>query len=976
MPTSGSPSGSVRQSGGATRFERDLRRELGPDADGIVDFGAGRRAQYSGDASNYRVVPAGVVTPRTADEVVRAVRVCHRHGVPLVPRGGGTSVAGNAITEGVVLDLSRHMDRILEVDPEEGVARVEPGVVLDDLREAAAPHGLTFGPDPSTHNRCTIGGMIGNDACGSHSVAWGRTSDNVVELDVVLADGTRMAVGRHTAQEIEAIVAEGGERGRVFDGLRALVDRHLADIRLELARFPRQVSGYPLHRLLPENRFDLAKALVGTEGTCVIVVGATVRLVRVPPHRCLTVAGFPDAVAAARAAPALLQERPLAVEGMDAALVDAARRKSTQNLDAVERLPHGESWLYIETGGDTAEAAEAAARSLAGRFGEDSANVTVVPEPSAQRQLWRIREDGAGLATRLPDGGEAWPGWEDAAVPPENLAAYLEEFEDLMRRHGRRGVVFGHFGDGCLHVRIDFPLASPGGADAFRDFMKEACELVVRHGGSFSGEHGDGRARGEFLPLMYSAAVIEAFAEFKSVFDPEDRLNPGVGVRPRPVDADLRVRPRRALDITPVFSYEDDGGDMAAALRRCVGVGKRRAKHTTGVTGPSYQGTREEKDSTRGRARVLGEMLSGGVIEDGWRSTEVRDALDLCLSCKGCSHDCPTQVDMATYKSEFLHHHYRRRVRPASHYSMGWLPLWARLARPVAGLVNRVTGSPAAGLLKRLGGIAPERSIPPFAPESFSAWFRRRSPASGAGRRGTVLLWADSFGNAFNPGPLRAATEVLEDIGFRVVVPAGTQCCGLTWVTTGQLDVARAVQRRTLRALAPRLDEVDAVVGVEPSCTAALRTDLPDLLSGRPAAKRLAGMTRTFAEAVRELAPDWDPPELPVSTLRQTHCHQHAVMGDTADAWLLARMGVDDTRLDSGCCGLAGNFGFEKGHYEVSVAAGERVLLPAVRAAEEDVRVLADGFSCHTQIRQGTHRRPLHLAELVREARREASASP
>ncbi|MFI6575891.1 FAD-binding and (Fe-S)-binding domain-containing protein [Nocardiopsis sp. NPDC050513] len=974
MPISGSQSEAVHQ------CELDLRRELGPGAEETVDFGPGRRAQYSGDASNYRVVPAGVVTPRTADEVVRAVRVCHRHGVPLVPRGGGTSVAGNAVTEGVVLDLSRHMDRILELDPENGLARVEPGVVLDDLRAAAAPHGLTFGPDPSTHSRCTLGGMIGNDACGSHSVAWGRTSDNVLELDVVLADGTRMTVGRHTPQEIEDAVAAGGERGRILSRLRALVERNLADIRRELARFPRQVSGYPLHRLLPENRFDLAKALVGTEGTCVIVVAATVRLVRLPPHRRLTVVGFPDAVAAARATPAILRERPLAVEGMDVALVDAARRKSTGHLDAIERLPPGKSWLYVETGGRTAEEAESAARSLADRFGERSANAVIVAEPTAQRRLWSIREDGAGLATRLPDGGEAWPGWEDAAVPPENLADYLEGFEDLMRRHGRRGVVFGHFGDGCLHVRIDFPFAFEGGAREFRDFVTEACALVVRHGGSFSGEHGDGRARGEFLPLMYGPAIIEAFAEFKAVFDPEDRLNPGVVVRPRPVDADLRVRPRPRLDVTPVFSYGDDGGDMAAALRRCVGVGKCRTKHSAGVMCPSYQVTRDEKDSTRGRARVLDEMLNGGVIEDGWRSTEVRDALDLCLSCKGCSHDCPTQVDMATYKSEFLHHHYRWRPRPASHYSMGWLPLWARLARPVAGLVNRVTGSPAAGPLKRLGGIAPERSIPPFAPESFSTWFRGRSPAPGAGERGTVLLWADSFGNALNPGPLRAATEVLEDVGFRVVVPPGTQCCGLTWITTGQLDVARRVQRRTLRAVAPHLDEVSAVVGVEPSCTAALRTDLPDLLSGHPDAKRLAGMTRTFAEALRELAPDWAPPELPVSTLRQTHCHQHAVMGDTADAWLLARMGADDTRLDSGCCGLAGNFGFEKGHYEVSVAAGERVLLPAVRAAEEDVRVLADGFSCHTQIRQGTGRRPLHLAELVREAqlgaRRARPSSP
>ncbi|GAB3288134.1 FAD-binding and (Fe-S)-binding domain-containing protein [Parasphingorhabdus pacifica] len=967
MVTSGNQKNNIEQ------CEHDLRQELGPAAAEIVDFSPGRRAQYSGDASNYRVVPVGVVTPRTVEDVVRTVRVCFRHGVPLVPRGGGTSIAGNAITEGLVLDVSKHLNRVLEVDPEGGRARVQPGVVLDDLRAAAASHGLTFGPDPSTHNRCTLGGMIGNDACGSHSVAWGRTSQNVLELDVVLADGTQMTVGQHTAGDIDDIVARGGERGRIFQQLRTLVERHRAEIRLELDQFPRQVSGYPLHYLLPEKRFDLAKALVGTEGTCAIVVSATVKLVYTPPERCLAVMGFSSAVAAAQAVPEILRAHPLAVEGMDSVLVDAARHRSTQHLNGIEQLPPGKSWLYIEVGGETAEAAERAARSLMPQLREHSTDTTVVADPAAQRQLWRIREDGAGLATRLPDGGEAWPGWEDAAVPPENLASYLRDFEELMQRHGRRGIVYGHFGEGCLHVRIDFPLATEGGAHEFRKFLEQACELVVTHGGSFSGEHGDGRARAEFLPLMYSPTVIEAFREFKAIFDPENRLNPGVLVQPRPIDADLRVRPGRSLDISPVFSYDHDGGDMAAAVRRCVGVGKCRTQRSAGVMCPSYQVTGDEKDSTRGRARVLNEMLNGGVIEDGWQSTEVRDALDLCLSCKGCSHDCPTQVDMATYKSEFLYHHYRRRLRPASHYSMGWLPLWARLASTAPRLVNAASKSSPAGVLKRLGGIAPERAIPTFASQSFKSWFRTRRASPDAGNRGTVLLWADSFGNALNPGPLRAATEVLEEIGFRVIVPPGTQCCGLTWITTGQLDVARRVQRRTLKAITPYLDHVSAVVGIEPSCTATLRSDLPDLLSSHPTAKRLAHMTKTFAEAIRELAPDWQPPKLPTRTLRQTHCHQHAVMGDQDDAWLLTRMGVQDTKLNSGCCGLAGNFGFENGHYDVSMAAAEQVLLPAVRAADDTVHVLADGFSCHTQIKHGADRHAQHLAELVRQAQ-QASA--
>ncbi|KWX01308.1 dimethylmenaquinone methyltransferase [Carbonactinospora thermoautotrophica] len=939
---------------------RGLERWLRETIAGTVGFDAGSRALYSMDASNYRRRPLGVVLPRDVDDVVATVAACREFGVPVVPRGGGTSIAGNATGEGVVIDTSRHLTRILQLDPDRRVARVQPGVVLDDLRAAAARYGLTFGPDPSTRSRCTLGGMIGNNACGSHSVAWGTTADNVEELDVLLYDGTRLRVGPVPRAELDRLAARPGRAGQVYAALRDLAYRNLAVIRQELGRFGRQVSGYGLHHLLPEHGHHVARALVGTEGTCVTVLEATVRLVEAPRARALLVLGFADDVAAARAVPELLPLRPLTVEGIDDLLVEALLARGRRPGVA---LPDGRGWLFVEVGGDSPEEAVDRARQITAALGRQG-SALVVSDPAEQRALWRIREEGAGLATRMADGSEAWPGWEDAAVPPERLGDYLRDFKALLARHGRRGVTYGHFGEGCVHVRIDFDLITPAGVAGFRRFLEEAADLVVRYGGSLSGEHGDGQARAELLPRMYSRDVIELFERFKAIWDPDDRMNPGVVVRPHQVDDHLRFA---AVGRGPrtVFAYPDDGGDFAAAMRRCVGVGKCRDAHPPGgVMCPSYQVTREEKHSTRGRAHLLYEMLAGDLVTAGWRSPEVREALDLCLACKGCKSDCPVNVDMATYKAEFLHHHYAGRVRPLSHYSMGWLPVWARLASVAPGLVNAVTGRPAlARVVKRLGGVAPERDIPRFADQPFTRWFRRRPAPAPAGR--TVLLWPDTFTNHLDPGVGRAAVAVLEDAGFRVVLPERPVCCGLTWVSTGQLGIARRVMRRTLDTLGPVLDAGVPVVGLEPSCTALFRSDLPELLPGDARARALAERTYTFAGFLAEHAPDWAPPRLDRPAITQVHCHQHAVLGTAAEEELLRRAGVANQRLDSGCCGLAGDFGFERGHYEVSMALAERVLLPAVRAADPGTLVLADGFSCRTQIAQGAGRRALHLAEAL-----------
>jgi FAD/FMN-containing dehydrogenase/Fe-S oxidoreductase len=977
---------------------------------GEVDTSPRRRAEYSTDASLYRVPPRLVACPRHRDEVEAVVATCLELGVPLTARGAGTSIAGNAVGPGVVMDLSRHLRRVLALDPEAATATVEPGVVLDDLQAAARPHGLRFGPDPSTHSRCTLGGMIGNNACGSRALAYGRTGDNVLELEVVCGTGQRLRAGP-------------GGAGRV-PGLEAAVRASLAPIRTQFGRFGRQGSGYALEHLLPERGADLARALVGSEGTLAVVLAATVRLVRAPAATTLVVLGYPDMAAAADAVGTVLPHGPVALEGIDARIVEVVRRRGR----AVPELPEGGGWLLAELGGDTAAEAGAAAGRLADAAGGDALDHRVLASPAEAAAIWRIREDGSGLGGRSPAGAPAWAGWEDAAVPPERLGAYLRDFEALLAGHGLGGIPYGHFGDGCLHVRIDFPFDRPDGRAVYRSFVERAAELVAAYGGSMSGEHGDGRARSELLPRMYGPAALEAMAAVKAVLDPRDLLNPGVLVRPRPFDADLRRTMARPVTGRLGFRYPEDGGDLTSAVHRCTGIGRCVADNRAagGVMCPSWLATRDEKDTTRGRSRVLQEAVNGSLVR-GLASPEVQEALDLCLACKGCASDCPTGVDMATYKAEALHQTYRGRRRPAAHYSLGWLPRWAALASRAPRLANRLLATPVLGpAARRLGGIDPRRPLPGFATQTLRAWWRRRPDGGPApAGRPRALLWPDTFTNHFTPATGRAAVQVLEDAGYRVELPDESLCCGLTWISTGQLDTARRVLRRTVDRLAtlvagedpwpggalgpgspgaphppgpapgppvgghhppgpvpgPPVGEATRtgrrgdpvvhtpLVGLEPSCLAVLRHDALGLLGADdPAAAAVARAARTLAEALAA-APGWAPPDLGgVVAVAQPHCHQHAVLGWEADRELLARAGAEVTAV-GGCCGLAGNFGAERGHYDVSVAVAETALLPAVRAAGPDAVVLADGFSCRTQLDHLAGRRALHLAELLASAR-------
>ena len=923
---------------------RDALRAAGI---GDVRIDATTRAAYSSDASLYRVAPTAVVFPAHVDEVAATLDVCRSEGVPITPRGGGTSIAGNAVGTGVVLEFSRYLNSVLSVDPETGTAVVQPGVVQAALQKAAAPHRLRFGPDPSSHTRCTIGGMIGNNACGSRALGYGRTSDNVTGLRVLTAAGDDLLLGPDQSAS------------PLLDDLADVTRAGLATIRTQFGRFGRQVSGYALETLLPERGFDVARLMAGSEGTLTVITEATVRLVTEPAHRMLVVLGYPDIASAGDATPAVLEHRPTACEGIDSRIVDVVRHR--KGAGAVPPLPDGAAWMFVEIVGDTREQAG----ERAARVGTscDAIDFLVVEDQARAAALWRIREDGAGLSARSVANRPAHAGWEDAAVPPERLGEYLREFDALMTDFGVTGMPYGHFGDGCMHVRIDLPLDRPGGTKVFRDFMFAAAKLVAGYGGSLSGEHGDGRARSELLPLMYSPEALALQAAVKRTFDPTNLLNPGVMVDPAPLDADLRIPAAPPMRRQLALAYRHDDGDFSQAVHRCTGVGKCRADNaaTGGVMCPSYLATREEKDSTRGRARVLQEMINGIDVRGRWRSPEVHEALDLCLSCKGCASDCPTGVDMATYKAEVLHQSHRRRLRPASHYSLGWLPRWAKLASVAPGSVNalaRLAGP--AGLAA--AGVDRRRNIPRFARQTFRKWFADNVSANVTGDE--VVLFVDSFTNYFSPEVGIATVRVLQAAGYAPRLTAKQQCCGLTWISTGQLDAAKRIVGRTVTGLKPFAERGVPVVGMEPSCTAVLRSDAAELLDS-DAATTVGRATRTLAELLSERG--WTPPSLSGQrVVAQPHCHHHAVMGWSPDAALLQAAGAELTRL-GGCCGLAGNFGVEKGHYDVSTAIAEQQLLPAVRGADADTAILADGYSCRTQLDDLSDRSGVHLAQLLAE---------
>ena len=941
-----------------------LKRELR----GEVRFDHGSRALYATDGSNYRQVPIGVVLPRDVDDVVAAIAVARKFSAPILCRGGGTSLAGQCCNVAVVLDFSKYMAKILEVDPARRIARVQPGVILDNLRNAAEKHRLTFGPDPATHDRCTLGGMIGNNSCGVHSVMAGKTDDNIEELEVLTYDGLRMKVGQTSEEELERIIREGGRRGEIYGGLKRLRDRYADMVRQRYPNIPRRVSGYNLNWLLPENGFHVARALVGSEGTCVTVLEASCRLVESPPERVLLVLAYADIFQCADRVPEIMAHGPIGLEGVDHLLVEYTRRKGI-NSEGLALFPPGGGWLLAEFGATTQAEAESQAQKLMHTLARGSSppQMRLFTDKQQIKRVWEVRESALGATSHVPGEPLEWEGWEDAAVTPERLGSYLRDLSKLMAGYGYHSAMYGHFGHACVHMRINFDLQSVTGIAKYRKFVEEAADLVIGYGGSLSGEHGDGHSRAELWPRMFGPELMQAFREFKALWDPAWKMNPGKLVEPYKLDEHLRLGAEyRPWEPETHFKFPEDHGSLASSTLRCVGVGKCR-HYDGGVMCPSFRVTGEEQHSTRGRAHLLWEMTKGEVIRDGWQDEHVKESLDLCLACKGCKSDCPVGVDVATYKAEFLSHYYEGRRRPRSAVAFGNIATWARLASVAPSFANLVTQTPLLrDVAKFAAGMPRQRSIPAFARETFRAWFSRRQPRNRNGN--PVLLWPDTFSNYFLPDTGKAAVEVLEAAGFHVQLPKAGLCCGRPLYDWGMLERAKGLLLNILDALVPEIEKGTPLVVLEPSCAAVFRDELTNLFPHDPRAQALSRQTLLLSEFLTQRATNFRLPKLQRRALVHGHCHHKSIMKMTDEETVLREMGIDVYAPAPGCCGMAGSFGFEKDKYAISMAVGELELLPAVREAAPDSLIIADGFSCREQIAQGTSRRASHLAEVIQTA--------
>jgi FAD/FMN-containing dehydrogenase/Fe-S oxidoreductase len=951
----------------------ELESELKRVVKGEVRFDRGSRAMYSSDGSNYRQIPIGLVVPRDDDDVIATVAACRKFGAPVLPRGAGTSLAGQTCNVAVILDFTKYMNKILEIDPAGRFARVQPGVVLDTLRNRAEKNQLTFGPDPSTHSRCTLGGMIGNNSCGTHSLLAGKTVDNVIELRILLYDGTQMTVGAIDGEaELDSIIAQGGRRGAIYSRLRDLRDRYAGLIRAKYPNIPRRVSGYNLDQLLPENGFNVAKSLVGTEGTCMIVLEAKLRLIQSPQHRSLVCLGYRDTFSAADHVPEILPLKPIGLEGFEGSIVDGLKKKKAPNL---ELIPEGRGFLLVEFGSNDPAVAEESARKLIDqlKLAPDPPNMRLYTKAEA-RHVWKLRESGPRAAAAAPGMPPEWEGWDDAAVPPEKLGKYLRDIRKLLDQYHYHTSFYGHFGHGCIHMRVSFDLQSEEGIRNYMEFVERAADIVVSYGGSLSGEHGDGQSRAALLPKMFGPELIKAFGEFKSAWDPDNKMNPNKVVNAYLPTENLRLgSDYKPNDPKTYFQFPDDDGSLAKAALRCIGLGECR-KHDSGSMCPSYMVTLEEEHSTRGRAHMLFEVLQGEVVRDGWKDEHVKKAMDLCLACKACKSECPTNVDVATYKAEFLAHYYEGKRRPLHAYAFGMIDRWAELGSQFPGLANFFSSAPGfRHILQSVLHLAPQRKMPQLALSTFQSWARKnRVPAFGAATgaspasgKSDVILWADTFNNYFHPETSRAALEVLQSAGFSVVVPQIHLCCGRPLYDFGFLDRAKQYLERILCAMTTQIKAGVPLVVLEPSCASVFRDELRNLFPLDARATKLRSQTFLLSEFLERHAPGYMPPKLPGKVLLHGHCHHKSLMGLGDEESLLKKTGADLQSIDSGCCGMAGPFGFEKEKYGVSQAVGERVLLPAVRNTPENALIVSDGFSCREQILQSTGRRAIHLAEAL-----------
>jgi FAD/FMN-containing dehydrogenase/Fe-S oxidoreductase len=985
-------------------LESLLKKSLrGPASSDLVRFDLGSRALYAADASNYRQLPIGVVFPRDAADVEAALAACRTTGAAVLPRGAGTSLAGQCVNVAVVFDYSRYMNALDGIDPDAKLARVQPGIVLDRLRDAAELHHLTYAPDPATHSRCTLGGIIGNNSCGVHGLLGGKAVDNVESLDIVLYDGTRMTVGATPPVQLDTLIRAGGRVGQIYSGLAQIRDRYAALVREKFPRIPRRVSGYNLDELLPENNFHVARALVGSEGTCANIVSATLNLTASPPFRVLTVLGFSDPFIAADAVPFALDHKPIGLEGFDFLLVDFMRRKGLALRD-LDRLPDGVGFLLVEMGAWSAEEARAKAESVA-RASQSwpSPPAAHICTPEEAASVWRVRESALGAMVFVPGEPDRFEGWEDAAVPPAQLGNYLRAITKLMAEYGFRSPLYGHYGQGCVHTRINFDFSTPKGIATFREFIDRAADVVLSFGGSLSGEHGDGQARAALLPKMFGPELVEAFREFKKLWDPDNRMNPGKlsdAVRVYDPTENLRHASEPGAPFSSTdegapapshsgtrdlhFAFAKDNGSLARATERCVGVGSCR-NTAGGVMCPSYRATGEEQHSTRGRAHLLWEMLSGALRDEGFQSHAVHEALDLCLSCKACKSECPVQVDMAAYKSEFLAQRYKGRLHPLHHYIFGFADRLARYGSLAPALTNAILSGPLTSpLIKRIAGVAQERQLPRLAPKSFQ---KSRNPSRNLGvpdpsHSGTgdatngdlarsVLLWPDTWNNYYHPQSLQAAETVLALAGFRVETSRGHICCGRPLYDFGLLSAARSYLAQVLDRMTPQIDAGLPFIFLEPSCASVFKDELLELFPSDPRAQRLSEQVWLFADFLAARAPDFVSGHCKdalegAQILIHGHCHHKAVFGGTgSEIALLRQTGAAVELIQAGCCGMAGPFGFEADKFEVSKTIANQDLLPALQSAAPNTIVVTDGFSCREQIDQLAQIKALHFAEVL-----------
>ncbi|MGH9522227.1 MAG: FAD-binding and (Fe-S)-binding domain-containing protein [Terriglobales bacterium] len=968
---------------------RGLEDELQRHIEGEVRFDRGTLGVYAVDASNYRHVPIGAVIPKSVEDVVQTVRISREFGAPILSRGGGTSLGGQCCNTAIVIDWSKFLNKIIDIDPRLRLARVQPGCILDNLRNKASESGVTFGPDPATHNHCTLGGMIGNNSCGVHAQMAGAVSNNVDEIDVLLYDGTRFKAGWMTEQEWNEGIEKGGRVGEILAQLKRLRMRYESQIRAEFPNIPRRISGYNLDQLIPneDGKINLARALVGSEGTLVTVLEARLNLVHNPPYHSLLVLGYPDVYQAGDHVPEILEYKPIGFEGLDHKLIENMKRKG-MHVKYLNALPEGKGWAMVQFGGDTQQDAEDRARELMDKLKRkwNPPSMRLYDDPAHEKAVWEVRESGLGATAFVPGEPAAWPGWEDSAVHPNDVGDYLRDLCKTMEKHGLEAALYGHFGQGCIHCRITFDLVSKKGIKNFRSFLEDAAHLVVdEYNGSLSGEHGDGQARGELLPIMFGKEIMQAFRDYKTIFDPDWQMNPGKIIDARPFDADLRLganyKPWRPKTH---FKYPEDDGDFSRATLRCVGVGKCRRESSDNPENqtmcPSFMVTHEEKDTTRGRAHLLWEMLQGDVIDKGWRDENVKEALDLCLSCKGCKGDCPVNVDIATYKAEFLAHYWEGRIRPRYAYAFGWIDKWARIATHIPGFVNLATSTPGLrNIAKFLAGASQHRSIPEFAPENFKSWFAKNRKNGNGTRKNAkqrVVLFPDTFNNFFFPRTARAAVEVLENAGFEVEVPTQHVCCGRPLYDYGFLDMAKSYLENIYKVLVPYIDAGMPIIVLEPSCWSVLRDEIHGLFPERTETHKIMQNTYLLSEFLKQKT-DYQPPKLHRGAVMHGHCHHKAIIhGAEHEQKLLEEMELGVRVLSDGCCGMAGSFGFEADKYEVSTKIGEHALIPAVRHSGRAEVMIADGFSCREQILEMTDREALHTAEVIQMAIQKGPGGP